>query len=68
MTGLRGKGFEQPRSYVEVDSIDEVLARATETGGSVVTGKSPISGTSWFAVLADPDGNHIGLYEGTTEV
>lgn len=62
-----GEGLDHPRSYVEVDSIDEALAKATETGGSVVMEKSPISPTSWFAVLADPDGNQIGLYEGTTE-
>lgn len=62
-----GQGLDQPRSYVEVDSIDEVLAKATESGGSVVMEKSEISPTSWFAVLADPDGNHIGVYEGTTD-
>ena len=61
-----GQGLEHPRSYVEVDSIDEVLAKATETGGSVVMAKAEISPTSWFAVLADPDGNEIGLYEGMT--
>lgn len=65
---LRGEGFTHPRSYVEVDSIDDVLTQATVSGGSVVMEKSPISQTSWYAVLADPDGNHIGLYEGTTEV
>ena len=29
--------------------------------------QSPISETSWWAILEDPDGNHVGLYEGTTE-
>jgi predicted enzyme related to lactoylglutathione lyase len=29
--------------------------------------KDQISPTSWWAVIADPDGNAIGLYEGTTE-
>ena len=62
----RGDGFEHPRSYVEVDSIEGALATATQSGGSGVMDKAPISETSWFAVLADPDGNHIGLYEGTT--
>ncbi|NYF96726.1 VOC family protein [Janibacter cremeus] len=62
----REDGFTHPRSYVEVDSIDDVLTQATVSGGSVVMEKSQISQTSWFAVLADPDGNHIGLYEGTT--
>jgi len=30
-------------------------------------GKSPISETSWWAFFNDPDGNTIGLYEGTTD-
>lgn len=30
-------------------------------------GKNPISDTSWWAIFVDPDGNHIGLYEGTTD-
>ena len=63
----RSEGFTQPRSYVEVDSIDEALARAEENGGKTVMGRQPISETSWWAILEDPDGNHVGLYEGTTE-
>jgi predicted enzyme related to lactoylglutathione lyase len=63
----RSEDFTQPRSYVEVDSIDDALAAATEHGGKVVMGRQPISETSWWAVLEDPDGNHIGLYEGTTQ-
>ena len=59
----RDEGFNQPRSYVEVDSIDDTLAKATASGGTVLQGKQQISETSWWAVLADPDGNHIGLYE-----
>ena len=62
----RSEGFTQPRSYVEVDSIDETLERATAHGATVVMGRSPISETSWWAILKDPDGNEIGLYEGTT--
>ena len=63
----RSEDFTQPRSYVEVDSIDEALARAEENGGRIVMGRQPISETSWWAILEDPDGNHVGLYEGTTE-
>ena len=48
----RSEGFEQPRSYVEVDSIDDTLAKVD---------------TSWWAIFEDPDGNHIGLYEGITD-
>lgn len=63
----REPGLEQPRQYVEVDSIDDALAKATELGGVVTRGKAEISPTSWWATFRDPDGNEIGLYEGTTE-
>jgi len=62
----RDEGFTQPRSYVEVDSIDKILAVAQENGATVVMEKSPIDETSWWAVFTDPDGNTIGLYEGST--
>ena len=63
----RGDGFDQPRSYVVVDSIDETLAKVTEQGGRVVMERQPISETSWWAIFEDPDGNVVGLYEGTTD-
>jgi predicted enzyme related to lactoylglutathione lyase len=64
----RSDGFTQPRSYVEVDSIDDTAAAAVKAGGRVAMEKQQISPTSWWAVIADPDGNEIGLYEGSTEV
>jgi len=63
----REPGLSTPRSYVEVDSIDEALRRAADLGGSVVVQKTPISETSWFAVFADTEGNQLGLYEGQAE-
>lgn len=62
----RSEGFTQPRSYVEVDSIDETISRAEAAGGSVAMPKGNITEKSWWAVIVDPDGNHIGLFEGTT--
>ncbi|MCL3818665.1 VOC family protein [Aeromicrobium wangtongii] len=64
---LRDGNVTSPRSYVEVDSIDEVLATVQDQGGTVVMPKSPISETSWMATFQDPDGNVIGVYEGATE-
>lgn len=55
-----------PRSYVEVDSIDDALAKAVELGGAVVTPKQEISPTSWWASFTDSEGNQLALYEGTT--
>ncbi|WP_286219442.1 VOC family protein [Paraoerskovia sediminicola] len=63
----RSEGFTQPRSYVEVDSIDDTLAKVTELGGAVQMAKSEITPTSWWAVFTDPDGNVVGLFEGSTE-
>ncbi len=63
----REDGFQSVRNYVEVDSIDEVLAAVTDAGGAVVMEKTPISDTSWYAVFSDTEGNQMGLYEGTTE-
>jgi predicted enzyme related to lactoylglutathione lyase len=60
----RGEGFEQPRSYVEVDSIDETIQKALASGGSLVMPKEQITPTSWWAVILDPDGNQVGLFEG----
>ena len=62
----RSDDFTQPRSYVEVDSINDTLAAAEAAGGAILMGKEPISDTSWWAVIRDPDGNTLGLYEGTT--
>lgn len=60
----REEGFTQPRSVIEVDSIDEALAKVEQLGGTVVLPKGEVSPTSWWAVFTDPDGNSIGLFEG----
>ena len=63
----RDEGFSQPRSYVEVDSIDEAVARATAGGGKVLREKEPHQRDELVGRASDPDGNHIGLYEGHFE-
>ncbi|GAA5031718.1 VOC family protein [Microbacterium fluvii] len=62
----RSEGFTQPRSYVEVDSIDQTVEAAEAAGATVFMAKSEITPTSWWAVIGDPDGNAIGLFEGST--
>ncbi|NLE97251.1 MAG: VOC family protein [Propionibacterium sp.] len=66
--GLPGRdmGMTEVTSYVEVDSIDDALAKVRANGGSVVQEKMPITDTSWSAVFEDPDGNTLALYEGET--
>lgn len=62
----RSADFASPRSYVEVDSIDDSLAQATQLGGKVLMEKTEISPTSWWAVVEDTEGNALGIYEGMT--
>lgn len=60
----RSDDFTQPRSFVEVDSIDETIAAAEALGSQVVQPKQPITESSAWAVILDPSGNVLGLYEG----
>jgi predicted enzyme related to lactoylglutathione lyase len=48
--------------YVEVDDIPKYLSKADSIGGKQVTPKTEIPNVGWFGVLADPDGNKIGVY------
>lgn len=48
--------------YVDTDDIDASLARAAELGGRTVAPRTEIPGIGWFAVFADPSGNHVALF------
>ena len=54
------------RDYITVDSIEDALAAAERTGGSIKEPKSEIQGLGWFAVVTDPEGSEVGLYEAST--
>lgn len=47
----RSEDFSQPRSHVEVDSIDDTIIAAVTAGASVVMGKTVISETSSWAII-----------------
>lgn len=49
--------------HINVSSIDEVLKTAKESGGSIFKGKTVIPAMGWYALLKDPQGNIIGLYQ-----
>jgi predicted enzyme related to lactoylglutathione lyase len=51
------------RDYIEVNSIDEAVAAGERTGGTVKEAKSEIPGMGWFAVMIDPEGSEIGLFQ-----
>jgi len=50
-------------NYVKVASIAESGAKARQLGAQVLVDKKPVPGAGWYAVLLDPQGNRIGLWE-----
>lgn len=51
------------RNYIEVDSIEVALTASGQTGGTTVEPKTEIQGMGWYAVVRDPEGTEIGLFE-----
>jgi predicted enzyme related to lactoylglutathione lyase len=51
------------RDYIEVTSIEEALAAAERTGGTVKEPKNEVPGFGWFAVVIDPEGTEVGLFQ-----
>lgn len=54
--------------YVWVEALEATLARATEAGGQIVVPVTGIPGTGRFAVLSDPCGAAIALFERAPEI
>ena len=48
--------------YIASDNIEADLQQVEKLGGSVVTPKTEIPGTGWFALFKDPTGNTLALY------
>ena len=46
---------------VQVESVDSILARNEELGGTVALAKMPIPGIGWLAYIKDLDGNILGI-------
>jgi predicted enzyme related to lactoylglutathione lyase len=52
------------RLYITVDSLEEATAAAEANGGSVVERPTEIGqGMGRFAVVRDPEGTEVGLWE-----
>ena len=50
--------------HVRVNSVEESLEKAKEFGGKESRGKTIIPIMGAYALIQDPDGNTIGLYQG----
>ncbi len=50
-------------SYLTVESLDATVAKAKSLGGSILKGRTEVPGEGFFAVIADPTGGTIALWE-----
>jgi uncharacterized protein len=49
--------------YVQVDDLEASIREAEELGARTVTPPTPLEAGGRFALLADPQGHHIGLFQ-----
>lgn len=65
--GVRGQNAPAAvRNYIGVDDVDRAVARAQESGGTLVVPKTD-SAFGWYPAVADTEGNEIGLYRSKSE-
>jgi uncharacterized protein len=62
MTARQDSGHT-PVNYVKVASVQDSLQKAEKLGAKVVVPRKPVRGVGWFAVMLDPNGNRIGLWQ-----
>jgi uncharacterized protein len=62
--GKRGENAPDAlRTYIQVDSIDDAMARIADLGGTVVQPRDEVPGQGWYGVFRDPEGNELALWE-----
>jgi uncharacterized protein len=54
---------DSPSVWFHVADVEEMLERATASGGRVLKGKSEVPNVGWSGQVADPDGNPVGLVQ-----
>lgn len=70
VAGAVGTGNEHMPNYltmyVEVDAVDEHLAKAEKGGGKTVVPRTVVPGMVVFGLFHDPAGNLMGVVEAVT--
>jgi uncharacterized protein len=59
----RQSADDRPMNHVNVENVDEYVAKATSLGATVIVPKMAIPTIGWNAIIQDPDGNAIGLFQ-----
>ena len=50
--------------HIRINDISDALTKATSLGAHIIRGKTTIPAMGYYALITDPDGNTIGLYQG----
>jgi predicted enzyme related to lactoylglutathione lyase len=50
--------------YIQVESVEDAVARVRELGGQVLMPRSPVPGMGWFVQFLDTEGNCFAVWEG----
>jgi predicted enzyme related to lactoylglutathione lyase len=62
--GQRGESVgDVIRIYITVDKLEPAVSAAEANGGSVTTPPSDVPGQGRYAVIRDPEGSEIALWE-----
>ena len=56
-------GINETFLELVVESIDDCAEKAISMGGRKISEKRLMAGTSYFAIIQDPEGNYLGLWE-----
>lgn len=59
----RTKDVRSPVIAINVSSVDDYVKKVEAAGGKVVMPKMTIGGIGFYAYVADPEGNVVGLWE-----
>ena len=58
---LRRQGNMHCVNTIQVDSVDEFVAKIQQHGGQIVVSKMPIPGVGYLAYFKDPEDNIVGV-------
>lgn len=50
-------------NYVTVDSVEKAVADVLRLGGEVLRPRTAVPKTAWYAVVADPEGNILAVWQ-----
>ena len=57
------KAGSSPSVWIQVENLEGMCDRAVSLGGTLKSGKSPVPGVGFSAVVTDLDGNEVGMVE-----